>query len=161
MEYDLKNIAIYPGTFDPITNGHVDIVERGVRLFDHVIVAIAASPSKSPRFSLEQRIMLARQVLDGIPNVIVHGFSNLLMEFAKQQKAKIVLRGLRAVSDFDYEFQLAAMNRHMYPEIETLFLTPSEDHSFISSSFVREIAALGGDVSPFVHTIVVQALQGK
>lgn len=155
----LKKIAIYPGTFDPITYGHADVVERAIKIVDKVIIAVAASPNKQPRFSLNQRIALARKVLEDIPNIEVIGFSNLLTEFAAQQHAHIIIRGIRAVSDFEYEFQLAGMNRHIAPEIETVFLTPCEKYACISSSFVREIAALGGDVRQFVHPIVVNALK--
>lgn len=155
------NTIIYPGTFDPITNGHTDLVQRASRLFGTVIVAIAENPSKSPQFSLKQRIDLVTQVLANINNVKVLGFDILLTEFAKKHQANTILRGLRAVSDFEYEFQLASMNRHLAPDIETLFLTPAEQFSFISSNLVREIAKLGGDVSQFVHPIVAAALQGQ
>ncbi len=152
--------AVYPGTFDPITNGHTDLVERAARLFDRVIVAVAKSPSKAPAFALEQRVSLASDVLSHLPNVEVSSFDCLLVEYLRQRQGQVILRGLRAVSDFEYEFQLASMNRQLAPEVETLFLTPSEHFSFVSSSLVREIAALGGDVSPFVHKKVVAALQG-
>lgn len=153
--------AVYPGTFNPITNGHTDLVQRAARLFDRVIVAIAANPGKAPAFSLEQRVELAREVLAGLPNVEVCSFDNLLVDFLHQRGAAVILRGLRAVSDFEYEFQLASMNRQLAPDIETVFLTPAEQHAFVSSSLVREIAALGGDVSPFVHARVVAALQAR
>ncbi len=153
------NRVLYPGTFDPITKGHADLVERASRLFDQVIIAVAASPKKNPLFPLEQRVELARQVTSHLPNVEVVGFSTLLAHFAKEQNANILLRGLRAVSDFEYEFQMASMNRHLIPEVETLFLTPAEQHSFISSSLVREIARLGGDVSGFVPASVLEALR--
>ena len=153
------NRVLYPGTFDPITKGHGDLVERASRLFDHVIIAVAASPKKNPLFPLEQRVELAREVTKHLPNVEVLGFSSLLAHFAKEQQANVFLRGLRAVSDFEYEFQMASMNRHLIPEVETLFLTPAEQHSFISSSLVREIARLGGDVSGFVPAAVLEALR--
>ncbi len=153
--------AVYPGTFDPITNGHVDLIQRAVRLFDRVIVAVAANPGKAPAFPLEQRVALARDVVDGLPNVEVLSFDTLLVDFLHQCGASVILRGLRAVSDFEYEFQLASMNRQLAPDIETVFLTPAEQYAFVSSSLVREIAALGGDVSPFVHPKVVAALRAR
>lgn len=153
--------VVYPGTFDPITNGHVDLVERASRLFDTVVVAIAASRKKNPLFDLEERVAMSEQVLGHIKNVEVCGFDILLAKFVKEQQAQGVIRGLRAVSDFEYEFQLANMNRALMPEMESLFLTPSEHLSYISSSLVREIAALGGDVSNFVPKIVQQALAKK
>lgn len=153
--------VVYPGTFDPITNGHVDLVERAARLFDNVVVAIAASRKKNPLFELEERVAMSQEVLKHIDNVEVCGFDILLADFVKQQKAHGVLRGLRAVSDFEYEFQLANMNRALLPEMESLFLTPSEHLSYISSSLVREIASLGGDVSQFVPELVQQALIKK
>jgi len=153
--------AVYPGTFNPITNGHTDLVQRAARLFDHVIVAIAANPGKAPAFPLEQRVELVREVLAGLPNVEVCSFDNLLVDFLHQRGAAVILRGLRAVSDFEYEFQLASMNRQLAPDIETVFLTPAEQHAFVSSSLVREIAALGGDVSAFVHARVVAALKAR
>jgi pantetheine-phosphate adenylyltransferase len=153
--------VIYPGTFDPITNGHIDLVERAARLFDHVVLAIAYSEKKSPLFSLEERIALCEQSLDHLDNVEVCGFSNLLIEFAKSKGSHCVLRGLRAVADFEYEFQLANMNRAMFPEFESVFLTPSEHLSYISSSLVREIAALNGDIAPFVPAPVLSALRNK
>ena len=153
--------VVYPGTFDPITNGHLDLVERASRLFDEVVVAIAASEKKKPLFDLEQRIQLAREVVTHLPNVEVKGFSKLLVFFCQEEKANVLLRGLRAVSDFEYEFQLANMNRALDHSIETAFLTPSEHLSFISSSLVREISSLGGDVSPFVPGPVLKALQAK
>ena len=151
-------VAVYPGTFDPITKGHVDLVQRAARVFDRVIVAIAESPHKNPLFSLEQRIALAEQDLAGIQGIQVVGFDNLLIEFAVEQGATVLVRGLRAVSDFEYEFQLASMNRRLHAEIETLFMTPDEKYSFISSSLVKEIARLGGDVSKFVSPAVQQAM---
>lgn len=152
---------IYPGTFDPITNGHVDLVERAARLFDCIVVGIAFNEKKTPLFSLEQRVSLCRGSLAHIDNVEVVGFSNLLTDFARAQGARCVLRGLRAVADFEYEFQLANMNRALYPEFESLFLTPSEHLSYISSSLVREIAALQGDVTPFVPSVVAEALRQR
>jgi len=153
--------VIYPGTFDPITNGHVDLTERAARLFDRVVVAIAYSEKKTPLFNLEERVELCEQSLAHLNNIEVVGFSNLLIDFAKSQGSCCVLRGLRAVADFEYEFQLANMNRAMYPEFESVFLTPSEHLSYISSTLVREIAALGGNISPFVPTSVSAALEVK
>ena len=153
-------IAVYPGTFDPVTNGHSDLVERASRLFERVIVAIAANPAKTPLFDLEKRVGLARQVLAGLDNVEVRGFSALLVEFAQQCNANVILRGLRAVSDFEFEMQLASMNRRLDNRIETVFMTPSEETGFISASLVREIALHGGDVSRFVHSAVVEELAG-
>lgn len=153
--------VVYPGTFDPLTNGHLDLVERASNLFDEVVVAIAASEKKKPLFSLEERINLAIEAVSHLPNVEVKGFSKLLVFFCQDEKANVLLRGLRAVSDFEYEFQLANMNRALDHSIETAFLTPSEHLSFISSSLVREISSLGGDVSPFVPATVLQALQKK
>ncbi|MBE7374953.1 pantetheine-phosphate adenylyltransferase [Pseudomonas lopnurensis] len=155
------NRVLYPGTFDPITMGHADLVERASRLFDHIIIAVAANPKKNPLFPLEQRVELAREVTKHLPNVEVMGFSTLLAHFVKEQNANVLLRGLRAVSDFEYEFQLANMNRQLAPEVESLFLTPSEKYSYISSTLVREIASLGGDVSKFVHPAVMQALKER
>ena len=153
--------AVYPGTFDPITNGHSDLVRRASKLFDQVTVAVAKNAGKQPICDVEERLSLAKHVLDGLHNVNVVTFDTLLVEFAKQQGATVVLRGLRAVSDFEYEFQLAGMNRQMAPEIETMFLTPAEKYTYISSSLVREIAKLGGDVSEFVHPAVKSALEKK
>ncbi|MFU8797856.1 MAG: pantetheine-phosphate adenylyltransferase [Gammaproteobacteria bacterium] len=155
----MKNYAIYPGTFDPITNGHTDLIERASKLFDHVLVAIAESSRKTPLLPLAKRLALAEAVLGHLPNIDVCGFNTLLTEFAQQKNVNVILRGLRAVSDFEYEFQLASMNRHMAPHIETVFLTPCEKYSFISSSLVREIAAFGGDTSKFVHPAVTAALK--
>jgi pantetheine-phosphate adenylyltransferase len=146
--------ALYPGTFDPITNGHHDLVRRAASLFDHVIVAIAANPNKAPMFPLEARVDLAGRVLHELPNVEVLGYSGLTVEFARQNRVDVVVRGLRAVSDFEFEFQLANMSRHLAREIETVFLTPQEQFTFISSTLVREIAILGGDVHEFVDPIV-------
>jgi pantetheine-phosphate adenylyltransferase len=153
--------VVYPGTFDPITNGHTDLVERACRLFDKVIVAVATSDRKKPLFTLEERVHLAEQALSHLDNIEVCGFNILLVNFAKQKKACGVLRGLRAVSDFEYEFQLANMNRAIEPEVESLFLTPADHLSYISSSLVKEIGSLGGDVSKFVHPAVIQALAQK
>jgi len=155
------NFVIYPGTFDPITNGHVELTERAARLFDKVIVAIAHSEKKTPLFSLDERVELCRSSLDHIDNLEVEGFSNLLIDFATSRGARCVLRGLRAVADFEYEFQLANMNRAMNPEFESVFLTPSEHLSYISSSLVREIAALNGNITPFVPEQVARALEAK
>ncbi len=157
----MKNIVVYPGTFDPITYGHMDLIERAARIFDRVIVAIAANANKSPLFSLLERIDLANQVLTKHKNVEVRGFESLLIHFMREHKANIILRGLRVVSDFDYEFQLAGMNRHLAPDVESMFLMPAENYTYISSSFVREIAALGGDVAQFVPDPVVKALNEK
>lgn len=154
-----SRIAVYPGTFDPITNGHVDLASRAAPLFDRLIVAVADSSTKGPSFGLDDRIGLARTALAGVDNVEVRGFDCLLADFVEEIGAGVILRGLRAVSDFEYEFQLASMNRHLIPAAETLFLTPAEQYSFISSSLVREIARLGGDVSGFVHPAVQKALR--
>lgn len=151
-------VAVYPGTFDPITNGHSDLVSRAASLFDHVIVGIAANPSKTPLFDLTQRVAMAEQVLSRFDNVEVCGFSDLLVDFVRQKQARVILRGLRAVSDFEYEMQLASMNRHLDSSLETVFMTPSEETSFISASLVKEIALHGGDVSHFVHGDIVEAL---
>ena len=151
--------AIYPGTFDPITNGHQDLVRRAASMFEHVIVAIAANPNKAPLFALDVRVDMARRVLHDLPNVEVVGYSGLTVEFARTHKATVVVRGLRAVSDFEFEFQLANMSRHLAREIETVFLTPQEQFTFISSTLVREIAVLGGDVHEFVHPLVETELK--
>jgi pantetheine-phosphate adenylyltransferase len=152
---------MYPGTFDPFTNGHNDLVRRACRIFDHVVVAVAANPNKAPLFTLEQRVDLARRVLADVPNVEVMGYSGLTVVFAREHGLNVIVRGLRAVSDFEYEFQLAGMNRNLYPDVETVFLTPGEQHMFISATLVREIASLGGDVSKFVHPLVRAALAEK
>lgn len=157
----MKTIAIYPGTFDPLTNGHADLVIRAARLFDQVIVAVASNPSKQPLFSLAERVQLAQQAFVAYPNVAVQGFSGLLADFAKQQQAQILLRGVRAVADFEYEFQLASMNRQLNPELDSLFMTPSEKNTFISSTLVKEVARHGGDISRFVPTHVDAALSAK
>ena len=155
----MKIGAMYPGTFDPMTRGHEDLVRRCVRLFDRVIVAIAASPQKAPLFSLEERVELARVVLKDLPAVSVTGYDGLSVDFARQHGLKVIVRGLRAVSDFEYEFQLATMNRHLTETVETVFLTPTAEHTFISSSLVREIAEFGGDVAQFVHPHVEELLK--
>ncbi|MBI3562037.1 MAG: pantetheine-phosphate adenylyltransferase [Gammaproteobacteria bacterium] len=157
----MQTIAIYPGTFDPVTNGHTDLVLRACRLCTKVIVAVARNTGKNPFFSWQERVHLTREALAGLTNVEVVGFEILLMDFARQCNAQVILRGLRAVSDFEYEFQLASMNRHLYAEIETVFMTPAEQYSFISSSLVREIGRLGGDISSFVPPNVVAALQRR
>src|SRR5690606_38390183 len=154
-----NRIAVYPGTFDPITNGHVDLVSRASPLFERIIVGVAESPAKGPCFSMDERVGLARLALAGFRNVEVRGFAGLLAHFVREMDGGVLLRGLRAVSDFEYEFQLASMNRHLIPEVETLFLTPAEQYGFISSSLVREISRLGGDVSGFVPAPVAEALQ--
>ncbi len=157
----MKSItAVYPGTFDPITNGHSDIIQRAALMFDKIIVAVAASPSKQTRFDLDQRVALAQTVLADIPNVVVQGFNKLLVDFANDNNAKVIVCGLRAVFDFEYEFQLASMNRSLDTAIETIFLTPTEAYAFISSSLVKEIADLGGDITKFVAPSVMAALQG-
>ena len=156
-----NRIAVYPGTFDPITNGHVDLVMRAANLFDTIIVGVAESPGKSPALPMDERVRLSKVALSAIPNVQVLGFDSLLAHFVTEVGAGVLLRGLRAVSDFEYEFQLASMNRHLIPNVETLFLTPSEQHSFLSSTLVREIARLGGDVSGFVHPEVAAALSAR
>ncbi|PST94564.1 pantetheine-phosphate adenylyltransferase [Photobacterium iliopiscarium] len=153
--------VIYPGTFDPITNGHIDLIERAAAMFDHVIVGVAFNPSKKPLFTLEERVELAQQITAHLPNVEIVGFSGLLVNFAKEHHANILVRGLRAVSDFEYEFQLANMNRRLMPELETVFLTPAEKNSFISSTIVKEVALHKGDVSQFVDPLITQALLAK
>ncbi|MGD9600221.1 MAG: pantetheine-phosphate adenylyltransferase [Gammaproteobacteria bacterium] len=157
----MGNIAIYPGTFDPITNGHSDIVARAARIFDHVIVAVAASTAKNTAFSTDERVDLARRIFGEHRNVEVRRFEGLLAHFVRDCGANAVLRGLRAVSDFEYEFQLAGMNKRLVPEADTIFLPTSEHYSYISSSLIREIASLGGDVSEFVHPIVHAALSER
>ncbi len=156
-----NRLAVYPGTFDPITNGHVDLVGRAAPLFERIVVGVAESPGKSPAFSMRDRVELAKIALVGLPNVEVLGFDSLLAHFVRDLGAGVLLRGLRAVSDFEYEFQLASMNRHLIPTVETLFLTPSEQYSFLSSSLVREIGRLGGDVTGFVHPAVQAALHSR
>ncbi|MCP4791546.1 MAG: pantetheine-phosphate adenylyltransferase [Gammaproteobacteria bacterium] len=153
------NKVIYPGTFDPITNGHMDLIERASRFFDEVVVAVAASPKKKPLLELETRVELTRVITNSLGNVKVIGFNGLLTDFLKKQNANIILRGLRAVSDFEYEFQMANMNRVLAPDVESMFLTPAEKHSFISSTLVREVAILNGDISKFVHPVVAEAMR--
>jgi pantetheine-phosphate adenylyltransferase len=153
--------AVYPGTFDPITRGHEDLVRRASRLFDEVVVGIADSQAKRTFFTLEERVALAREGLAGYPNVQVAGFSGLLMDFLRAQGSRLIVRGLRAVSDFEFEFQMAGMNRNLYPDVETIFLTPAEQYQFISATMVREIATMGGDVSKFVSPRVVESFTAK
>lgn len=153
-----RGIAIYPGTFDPITRGHEDLVRRAAALFDHLILAIAESPSKRPLFPLEERVEMAKSIVADLPNVEVCGFNTLLMNFVHEKGAKVIVRGLRAVSDFEYEFQMAGMNRNLFPQVETVFLTPGEQYMFVSATMVREIARLGGDVSKFVQPNVSKRL---
>jgi pantetheine-phosphate adenylyltransferase len=153
--------VVYPGTFDPITRGHEDIVRRAARLFDRVIIGVADSEAKRPFFTTGERVAMAREVLAPYANVEVAPFSALLMDFVHAQDARVILRGLRAASDFEYEFQMAGMNRNLYPDVETLFLTPSEQYMFVSATIVREIARFGGDVSPFVHPLVLAKLAAK
>ena len=155
----MKRSAVYPGTFDPITNGHQDLVRRAAGVFERVIVAIASNPNKAPMFPLEKRVDLARQVLADIPGVEVMGYAGLTVDFARQHGVQVVVRGLRAVSDFEFEFQLANMSRHLMRDLETVFLTPQEQFTFISSTLVREIAILGGDVHEFVHPVVAAELK--
>ena len=149
--------AIYPGTFDPATLGHIDLISRAAKLFDEVVVAIAENQEKAPLFTLDERVSLLEESVNGLGNVRVIGFNNLLMDCAREQQANTILRGLRAVSDFEYEFQLAAMNRHLDPSIETTFLTPAENYAFVSSTFIKEVASLGGDVSEFVSPQVIKS----
>src|SRR5574341_2156707 len=153
--------AVYPGTFDPLTRGHEDLVRRAATLFDTIVLAVAEAKAKRPFFTLEERLAMAREALADVKNLEVVGFSGLLTDFVRQQRARVVLRGLRAVSDFEYEFQLAGMNRDLYPDMETVFLTPGEQHMFISATLVREIAALGGDIEKFVHPKVAKRLKEK
>ena len=157
----MKKTVVYPGTFDPITNGHSDLVHRAAQMFDRIILAIAHNPEKSPLFSMEERIELAHSVLGKTDNIEVIGFSGLLIDFAREHNATVILRGLRAVSDFEYEFQLALMNRKLDSDIETVFLTPSENQTFVSASLVKEIARYGGDISKFVHPSVYESLVDK
>ena len=153
--------AVYPGTFDPLTRGHEDLVRRAAGLFDHVVVGVAISAGKNPLFTIEERLQIAEEVLGHYPNVSVKSFGGLLKDFVRQEDARIIVRGLRAVSDFEYEFQMAGMNRHLLPDVETLFMTPSDQYQFISGTIVREIAQLGGDVSKFVFPSVERWLQEK
>jgi len=162
MAVQLMSIkAIYPGTFDPVTNGHSDLIIRASRLFGEVIIGVAASPSKKPRFSLEKRVEMIKNITTELDNVTVVAFSGLLVDFAQSHQAKVLIRGLRAVSDFEYELQLANMNRRLSPELESVFLTPSEGNSFISSTLVKEVALHNGDVSQFVHPSIKAALDQK
>jgi len=153
--------AMYPGTFDPFTNGHNDLVRRACRIFDQVVIAIAANPGKAPLFTLEQRVDLTQRVLADVPNVEVTGYTGLTVDFARQRGLNVIMRGLRAVSDFEFEFQLATMSRHLNGEVETVFLTPTEQFNFISSTLIREIASLGGNVREFVHPIIAEALADR
>jgi len=153
--------AVYPGTFDPMTRGHEDLVRRAANIFDELVVGVAQSPNKRPFFSMDERIGIAREVLGHYPNVRVEGFSGLLKDFVRKNDARVIVRGLRAVSDFEYEFQMAGMNRYLLPDVETMFLTPSDQYQFISGTFVREIAVLGGDVSKFVFPSVERWLNEK
>ena len=155
----MNRIAVYPGTFDPITLGHEDLVRRASTLFDRVVLAVADSKAKRPFFNLDERVEMAREVLKDVKNVEVMGFSGLLMKFVQEQGARVVVRGLRAVSDFEYEFQLAGMNRGMYPDVETMFMTPGEQYMFVSATIVREISVLGGDTSKFVPALVAKRLK--
>ncbi|MFY8274099.1 pantetheine-phosphate adenylyltransferase [Pseudoalteromonas sp. SSDWG2] len=157
----MKVTALYPGTFDPMTNGHLDLIERAAKMFDKVIVAIAHNPNKKPCFSLDERVDLAEQIVAHLDNVSVIGFTGLLAELAKTQRANVLVRGIRAVSDFEYEFQLANMNRRLNPDLESVFLTPAEENTFISSTLVKEVALHGGNVSEFVAPVVAKALQDK
>lgn len=157
----MKTVALYPGTFDPITQGHSDLARRAAKMFDRIIIAVAQHTGKTPMFSLEERVSLANEVFADTDNIEVMSFDGLLVEFARKQQAGILIRGLRAISDFEYEFQLAGMNRRLAPEVETIFLSPADQYAYVSSSFVREIATLGGDVSEFVHPQVMAALQQR
>lgn len=157
----MAKIAMYPGTFDPFTRGHEDLLRRALALFERVIIAVAASPAKQPLFDLAQRISLAQHIVGALPGVEIVGYDGLTVDFARSRNAQVVIRGLRAVSDFEYEFQLSAMNRHLAPDIETAFLMPTEEFMFVSSTMVREIAKLGGDVSKFVQPSVNQALRAR
>ncbi|MBU0783594.1 MAG: pantetheine-phosphate adenylyltransferase [Gammaproteobacteria bacterium] len=154
-------IAVYPGTFDPLTRGHEDLVRRGAKIFDKLVVGVADSPNKKPFFSMDERVQIAREVLSHYPNVEVKGFRGLLKDFVRENNANVIIRGLRAVSDFEYEFQMAGMNRYLLPDVETMFLTPSDQYQFISGTIVREIASLGGDVSKFVFPSVEHWLNEK
>ena len=154
-------VAVYPGTFDPLTRGHQDIVRRACDLFEKIILGVAESPNKNPFFTLEERVLIAEEVFDKNQQVTVLGFTGLLRDFLHEHKAKVIIRGLRAVSDFEFEFQMAGMNRHLMPKIETVFLTPSEQYQFISGTIVREIAVLGGDVSEFLYPTVQSHLKRK
>lgn len=157
----MPRIAIYPGTFDPLTRGHEDLIRRGAKMFDTVVVGVADSRNKKPFFSLEERVAIAKEVLSHDTNVQVVGFTGLLKNFIREHNGNVILRGLRAVSDFEYEFQMAGMNRHLMPDIETMFMTPSDQYQFISGTIVREIASLGGDISKFVFPTVEAAVKAK
>ena len=156
-----SSLAVYPGTFDPLTRGHEDLLRRAAGLFDHLIIGVAESRGKQPMFTLAERVEIAREVLADMPNVEVHGFSGLLMDFIRSHGSRVIVRGLRAVSDFEYEFQMAGMNRRLHPDVETLFLTPGEEFTFVSATMVREIGLMGGDVSTFVHPSVNARIQAK
>jgi pantetheine-phosphate adenylyltransferase len=155
------NVVVYPGTFDPLTRGHEDLVRRAAGMFDHVLVGVAKHSGKNPIFTLDERVELAREVLSAYPNVEVQAFSGLLIEFVRSRHAHIILRGLRAVSDFEYEFQMAGMNRRLHPDVETMFLTPGEEFMFVSATMVREIGLLGGDISTFVQPVVAERIRQK
>ncbi|MFT4173592.1 MAG: pantetheine-phosphate adenylyltransferase [Rhodocyclaceae bacterium] len=155
------NVVVYPGTFDPLTRGHEDLVRRAAGMFDHVLVGVAKHSGKNPIFTLDERVELAREVLSVYPNVEVQAFSGLLIEFVRSRNAHIILRGLRAVSDFEYEFQMAGMNRRLHPDVETMFLTPGEEFMFVSATMVREIGLLGGDISTFVQPVVAERIRQK
>lgn len=157
----MTKITLYPGTFDPITNGHLDLIKRSAAMFDHIIVAVAASPSKKTLFTLEERVDLVKKSIVGLDNVSVDGFSGLMVDFAKQKQANLLVRGLRTTMDFEYEFGLTSMYRKLMPELESVFLTPSEEYAFLSSTIVREVALHGGDVQQFVPTVVYQAIINK
>lgn len=154
-------IAVYPGTFDPLTRGHEDLLRRTARIFDHVVLGVAASSGKNPLFTLAERVEIAHEVLADQPNIEVIGFSGLLIDFVREKRAGVIVRGLRAVSDFEYEFQMAGMNRRLHPDVETMFLTPGEENMFLSATMVREIGLLGGDVSTFVHPCVAERIRQK
>ena len=161
MKRTTPNRAVYPGTFDPLTRGHEDLLRRAAGLFDHLIVGVAESRGKKPLFTLDERVEIARDLLADIPNVQVYGFSGLLIDFIRSHGARVIVRGLRAVSDFEYEFQMAGMNRRLHPDVETVFLTPGEEYTFISATMVREIGLMGGDVSSFVRPEVNARIKAK
>jgi len=156
-----ERLAVYPGTFDPLTRGHEDLARRSAKLFDRIVIGVADSPGKRPLFSLEERVDIAREVLADLKNLTVYGFSGLLIDFIREHRAEVIVRGLRAVSDFEYEFQMAGMNRRLHPDVETVFLTPGEEHMFLSATIVREIGLLGGNIETFVHPLVAQRIQQK